>query len=60
MTVYERLEKIQDVYVKNAEACKKMALYSAYEILMADANMLGRYIDEMPVAIAGMYAGENE
>jgi hypothetical protein len=60
MTIYERIEKIQSVYIKNANACKLAGFNSAFEILMTDADILGEYIDNMPIGVAEMYAGENE
>lgn len=60
MVIYERLEKIRDTYIANANACRAAGLESAFEILMTDADMLTDYMDNMPIGIAEMYAGENE
>lgn len=60
MTIYERLAKIRDAYIRNANACREAGLESSYQILMTDADMLTDYIDNMPIGIADMYAGENE
>ena len=60
MTIYERLEKIRDAYIRNADACRMAGLESAFEILMNDADLLTDYMEIMPIGIAGMYAGGNE
>jgi hypothetical protein len=60
MTIYERIEKIRDTYIINANACMNNGLKSAYEILMTDADILTEYMENMPIGVAEMYAGENE
>ena len=60
MTIYERLAKIRDTYKTNAMACSMEGLCAAHQIIKAQAEILTDYINDMPVEIANMYAGENE
>jgi hypothetical protein len=60
MVIYERLEKIRDTYIANANACRAAGLEASYEIFMTDADILTDYMDNMPIGIAEIYAGENE
>lgn len=60
MTLYERLDRIKQTYINNATACYENGMISAYNILLNDANILGEFIESMPIGIADMYAGENE
>lgn len=60
MTIYERLAKIRDTYKLNADACFIEGLKASHQIISAQAEILTDYINDMPVEIANMYAGENE